>query len=274
MANPAQDAAAAAARPQLAASGTLRVGVNLGNFLLVSKQGAEGIGGIVPDLAQELARRLGVPVKLVTYPQAGPVADAATAGAWDVAFIGAEPQRASQIDFTEPYIEIEATYLVPGGSPIRSIAEVDRKGVRIAVASRSAYDLWLVRNIKQAELVRAEGIEGSWQLFVREKLDVLAGLKPRLLQDREKLPGLAHPRGPLHHRAAGNRHAQGPARGRCLPARVRAGHQVLRPRGATHQAPQRARRDRRLKTGVRAGFPLARKIGVRAGFLLAREMRP
>ncbi len=189
MANPAQDAAAAAARPQLAASGTLRVGVNLGNFLLVSKQGAEGIGGIVPDLAQELARRLGVPVKLVTYPQAGPVADAATAGAWDVAFIGAEPQRASQIDFTEPYIEIEATYLVPAGSPIRSIAEVDRKGVRIAVASRSAYDLWLVRNIKQAELVRAEGIEGSWQLFVREKLDVLAGLKPRLLQDREKLPG-------------------------------------------------------------------------------------
>jgi polar amino acid transport system substrate-binding protein len=189
MMNPARDAAAATARQQLAPSGTLRVGVNLGNFLLVSKQTADGIGGIVPDLAQELARRLGVAVKLVTYPQAGPVADAATTGAWDVAFIGAEPQRASAIDFTEPYIEIEATYLVPAGSPIRSIAEVDRKGVRIAVASRSAYDLWLARNIKQAELVRAEGIEGSYQLFAKEKLDVLAGLKPRLLQDREKLPG-------------------------------------------------------------------------------------
>jgi polar amino acid transport system substrate-binding protein len=189
MMNPARDAAAATARQQLAPSGMLRVGVNLGNFLLVSKQTADGIGGIVPDLAQELARRLGVAVKLVTYPQAGPVADAATTGAWDVAFIGAEPQRASAIDFTEPYIEIEATYLVPAGSPIRSIAEVDRKGVRIAVASRSAYDLWLARNIKQAELVRAEGIEGSYQLFAKEKLDVLAGLKPRLLQDREKLPG-------------------------------------------------------------------------------------
>jgi len=189
MANPVQDPAADAVRQQLAASGTLRVGVNLGNFLLVSKQGADGIGGIVPDLAQELARRLGVSVELVTYPQAGHVADAATTGAWDVAFIGAEPQRASEIDFTEPYIEIEATYLVPAGSPIRSIAEVDRKGVRIAVASRSAYDLWLARNIQQAELVRAEGIEGSYQLFVKEKLDVLAGLKPRLLQDREKLPG-------------------------------------------------------------------------------------
>ena len=181
--------ATAAARKELTPKGRLRVGVNLGNFLLVSKQTAEGVGGIVPDLAQELARRLGTTAELVLYPQAGPVADAAKAGAWDVAFIGAEPQRAGDIDFTEPYIEIEATYLVPAGSPIRTIAEVDRKGVRIAVASRSAYDLWLVRHIKHAELVRAEGIEGSYQLFVKEKLDVLAGLKPRLLQDREKLPG-------------------------------------------------------------------------------------
>lgn len=184
-----QDLALAAVRKELAPTGRLRAGVNLGNFLLVSKQTADGIAGIVPDLAHELARRLGVEAKLVLYPQAGPVADAAKAGAWDVAFIGAEPQRAGEIDFTEPYIEIEATYLVPAGSPIRSIAEVDRSGVRIAVASRSAYDLWLSRNIKQAQLARAEGIEGSYQLFVKEKLDVLAGLKPRLLQDREKLPG-------------------------------------------------------------------------------------
>jgi polar amino acid transport system substrate-binding protein len=184
-----QGQAPAAAKSALAPSGRLRVGVNLGNFLLVSKQSADGIAGIVPDLARELARRLGVEAELVLYPQAGPVADAAKAGAWDVAFIGAEPQRAGDIDFTEPYIEIEATYLVPAGSPIRSIADVDRKDVRIAVASRSAYDLWLSRNIQQAELVRAEGIEGSWQLFLKEKLDVLAGLKPRLLQDRDKLPG-------------------------------------------------------------------------------------
>lgn len=174
---------------QLTPTGKLRVGINLGNFLLVTK-GADGqVRGIVPDLAHELARRLGTRVEFVLYAQAGEVADAAKTGAWDVAFIGAEPQRANDIDFTAAYLEIEATYLVPAGSPINSLDQVDRKGVRIAVSGRSAYDLWLSRNIKHAELRRAEGIEGSYQLFLKEKLDVLAGLKPRLLQDREKLAG-------------------------------------------------------------------------------------
>ena len=173
----------------LTPAGKLRVGINLGNFLLVTK-GTDGqVRGIVPDLSQELARRLGTPIEFVLYPQAGDVAGAAQAGAWDVAFIGAEPQRANDIDFTAAYLEIEATYLVPAGSPIQSLADVDRRGVRIAVADRSAYDLWLSRNIKHAELRRAEGIEGSYQLFLKEKLEVLSGLKPRLLQDREKLPG-------------------------------------------------------------------------------------
>ena len=174
---------------ELTPAGKLRVGINLGNFLLVTK-GTDGqVRGIVPDLSQELARRLGSAVEFVLYPQAGDVAGAAQAGAWDVAFIGAEPQRANEIDFTAAYLEIEATYLVLAGSSIQSLADVDRRGVRIAVADRSAYDLWLSRNIKHAELRRAEGIEGSYQLFLKEKLDVLSGLKPRLLQDREKLPG-------------------------------------------------------------------------------------
>lgn len=174
---------------ELTPAGKLRVGINLGNFLLVTK-GTDGqVRGIVPDLSQELARRLGTPIEFVLYPQAGDVAGAAQAGAWDVAFIGAEPQRANEIDFTAAYLEIEATYLVLAGSSIQSLADVDRRGVRIAVADRSAYDLWLSRNIKHAELRRAEGIEGSYQLFLKEKLDVLSGLKPRLLQDRDKLPG-------------------------------------------------------------------------------------
>ncbi len=173
----------------LTPAGKLRVGINLGNFLLVTK-GTDGqVRGIVPDLSQELARRLGTAVEFVLYPQAGDVAGAAQAGAWDVAFIGAEPQRAKDIDFTAAYLEIEATYLVLAGSPIQCLADVDRKGVRIAVADRSAYDLWLSRNIRNAELRRAEGIEGSYQLFLKEKLEVLSGLKPQLLQDREKLPG-------------------------------------------------------------------------------------
>jgi polar amino acid transport system substrate-binding protein len=174
---------------ELTPQGKLRVGVNLGNFLLVQRDADGSIRGIVPDLARELARRLGVAAELRQYEKVGEVADGAKKGEWDVAFIGAEPQRAADIDFTAPYVEIEATYLVPAGSAIRSIGEVDRKGVRIAVAGRSAYHLWLERNIKQATLVVGDSIDHSERRFIEEKLEVLAGLRPRLLQDLEKLPG-------------------------------------------------------------------------------------
>jgi polar amino acid transport system substrate-binding protein len=174
---------------QLTPTGKLRVGVNLSNFLLVQRNPDGSIRGIVPDLAAEIGRRIGAEVALVRYEKVGEVAEGGKAGAWDIAFIGAEPQRAQDIDFTEPYVEIEATYLVPPGSAIRTIADVDRAGVRIAVSDRSAYDLWLTRNIKHAELKRVEGLDASFQIFVREKLEVLAGLKPKLLEDAAKLPG-------------------------------------------------------------------------------------
>jgi polar amino acid transport system substrate-binding protein len=177
-------------KAELVPTGKLRVGVNLGNFLLVNKDAATGeLRGVVPDLARELARRLGASVELISYPGAGQVADAATSGAWDVGFIGAEPQRAEEIAFSAAYLEIPATYLVPAGSPIRNLTDVDRDGVRIAVASKSAYDLFLSRNLKHAKLVRAEGIAGSYDLFVGEKLDVLSGLLPRLVTETLRLPG-------------------------------------------------------------------------------------
>src|SRR3989337_147580 len=168
---------------ELTPTGKLRVAVNLGNFLLVQRNADGSIRGIVPALAQELARRLGVAAELRQYEKVGEAADGANKGEWDVAFIGAEPQRAAEIDFTAPYVEIEATYLVPAGSPIKSIADVDRTGVRIAIGGRSPCARWLSRNIRNAELVRAENIEGSYQVFVKDKLEVLAGLKPRLLED-------------------------------------------------------------------------------------------
>lgn len=174
---------------ELAPTGKIRVGVNHGNFLLVQKNADDGIRGIVADLAAELAKRLGVAVEFVHYPGAGQLADSAGTGAWDVGFLGAEPQRAQEIQFTPAYLEIPATYLVPAGSPLKSLGDVDRKGVRIAVAAKSAYDLYLSRNIKNAELVRAGGIQGSYELFVGKKLDALSGLKARLLTDVEKLPG-------------------------------------------------------------------------------------
>jgi polar amino acid transport system substrate-binding protein len=180
----------AAARSELTPTGKLRVGLNHGNFLLVTPGSTHADPrGPAPDLARELGRRLGVPVEFVSFDTAGKLADAVKTGAWDVAFLGAEPQRASEIAFTAAYLEIPATYLVPAGSPIRSIAEVDREGVRIAVADKSAYELFLSRTIKQARLVHAQGIDASLEVFLAERLEALAGLKPRLIADVEKLPG-------------------------------------------------------------------------------------
>ena len=117
------------------------------------------------------------------------MADAVKRGAWDVAFLGAEPARATEIAFTAAYLEIEATYLVPAGSQIRSIADVDRNGVRIVVADKSAYDLFPMRSLQHVRLVPAQRIDASYNLFVAEKLEALAGLKPRLVADAERLPG-------------------------------------------------------------------------------------
>jgi polar amino acid transport system substrate-binding protein len=180
----------AAARSELAPTGKLRAGLNHSNFLLVNKNSAPGDPrGVAVDMARELARRLGLDVEFVSYDAPGTMADAAKTRVWDVAFLGAEPTRANEIDFTPAYSEIEATYLVPAGSPIRSIGDVDRKGVRISVSARSAYDLYLSRTIRNALLVRSEGIEASFNRFVADGLDALAGLRPRLVMDVEKLPG-------------------------------------------------------------------------------------
>jgi polar amino acid transport system substrate-binding protein len=175
---------------ELAPAGVLRAGINLSNFLLVTGKSASGDpAGVAPDMAAEVARRLGVPLKLVPFKSPGELADQAGRNVWDIGLIGAEPQRAEQIAFTAAYCEIEATYLVPVGSPLKTIADVDAPGVRIAVTGRSAYGLWLERNIKRATLVKSETIDSAYEQFVRDKLEALAGLKPRLLTDVEKLPG-------------------------------------------------------------------------------------
>jgi len=178
------------ARSELAPAARLRVGINYGNFLLVTNYvpGAEP-RGVAPDLGRELGRRLGIPIEFVVFDSAGKLADAGKVGAWDVAFLGNEPQRANEIAFTGAYLEIPVTYLVPVGSSIHAVADVDREGVRVSVAEKSAYDLFLTRNLEHAQLVRAEGIEGSYQLFVDEKLEALAGLKPRLVSDADRFPG-------------------------------------------------------------------------------------
>jgi polar amino acid transport system substrate-binding protein len=175
---------------ELAPTGVLRAALNLSNFLLVSAKTADGgPAGVAPDMAAEIARRLGVPVTYVPYKTPGELADAVDANAWDVGLIGAEPQRAERITFTPAYVEIEATYLVPAGSPIQTLAEVDKPGVRISVTGRSAYGLWLDRHIEHAMLAKTGTLDSAFEQFVADKLEVLAGLKPRLLSDVEKLPG-------------------------------------------------------------------------------------
>lgn len=176
------------ARTALTPTGVLRVGLNHANFLLVTKPAPHALG-VAPDLGRELARRLGVEARFVGYENAGLAADAAGRDEWDVAFIGADPARAGAVAFSAPYVEIEATFLVPEGSPIGSIADVDAPGVRIAVAERSAYDLFLRRTMQRATLAYADTIPGSQALFARDGLEALAGLKPRLLQDQAAMPG-------------------------------------------------------------------------------------
>jgi polar amino acid transport system substrate-binding protein len=179
-----------AIRSEIAPSGKLRVGLNHGNFLLVTPgSSATDPRGVASDVARELGRRVGVPVEFIKFDTAGKLGDGVKTGAWDVAFLGAEPQRAAEIAFTAAYLEIPSTYLVPAGSPIRSVAEVDREGVRIAVADQSAYGLYLARTIKHAKLVMTQGLDSSFEVFVSQKLEALAGLKPRLLTDVQKLPG-------------------------------------------------------------------------------------
>jgi len=181
---------APAVRSELAPSGKLRVGLNHGNFLLVTQGSfATDPKGVASDIARELGRRVGVRVEFVKFDTAGKLGDGVKTGAWDVAFLGNEPQRAAEIAFSAAYLEIPSTYLVPAGSPIRSVAEVDREGVRIAVAEQSAYGLYLQRTIKHAKLVMTQGLDGSFDAFVSQKLEALAGLKPRLLTDVQKLPG-------------------------------------------------------------------------------------
>ena len=142
-----------------------------------------------PTWPGALADELGVDLELRTYPNPGDVADAGTNDEWDVANIGADPLRAEHISFTPAYAEIASTYLVPKGSALRSIADVDQPGVRIAVKARAAYALWLERNLEHAQLVQADSLDSSFDAFVDGDLDALAGLRPRLTSDAERLDG-------------------------------------------------------------------------------------
>jgi polar amino acid transport system substrate-binding protein len=158
---------------ELTPTGKLRAAINLGNPVLAQGTPQEP-RGVTVDLARELAKRIGVPLELVPYDGAGKVADAAKTGVWDICFLAIEPVRAAEIAFTPPYVLIEGVYMVPKDSALKTVADVDRDGVRIGVNKGSAYDLFLTRTLKAAKLVRGEdGVE----TFRKDKLEATAGVK-------------------------------------------------------------------------------------------------
>ncbi len=161
----------------LAPTGTLRAAINLGNVVLAQKDEAGQPKGITVDLARELGKRLSVPVTLVPFDAAGKVFEANKTGVLDVMFLAIEPVRAAEIAFTAPYVIIEGSYMVPKDSALMRNEDLDRPGIRIGVNTGSAYDLFLTRTLKQAQLVRsANGMES----LVNDKLEATAGVKQAL----------------------------------------------------------------------------------------------
>jgi polar amino acid transport system substrate-binding protein len=178
-------------RTETAPTGVLRVAVNFGNVSLVQKDAAGGDPrGVAPDIARELARRLGVPIRYVVYDTAGKVTDAVREGAWDVAFLAVDPEREKTIAFSAPYVELGGTYVVRKESALHRVADFDRPGMRIAVGKGSAYDLYLSRTLKHVELVRAPTSPAAVDLFRAQKLDAVAGIRELMTQTARRDPGL------------------------------------------------------------------------------------
>jgi len=175
---------------ELAPTGTLRAAIHQGNTVLAQKGPNGEALGITVDLARELAKRLGLPIELITFDAAGKVFEALKRGIWDIAFLAVEPVRAAEIDFTAPYVLIEGTYMVPKDSALKKIEDVDKAGIRIAVATGSAYDLYLTRTIKNATLVRAPTGPAALDMFVRDKLEVAGGVKQPLVEFAAAHPNL------------------------------------------------------------------------------------
>ena len=173
-----------AIKDALAPKGVLRAGINLSNILLVSGKFLDGSPeGISPDLAKRIAKEIDVPCEFVPFDRPGELADAVDMDLWDIGNIAFETERAQTIDFSIPYVWINANFLVRKDATFTTNSEVDKVGVRIAVSERTAYDLWLKNHFKNAKVIRSKSIQGSHENFLRGEADVLASLKPKLLEE-------------------------------------------------------------------------------------------
>ena len=195
---------------ELAPTGKLRASINLGNIVLAQGTPAAP-AGVTPELARELAKRLGVACELICFDAAGKAFNALKAGQADIVFLAIEPVRADEIEFTAPYVIIEGVYAVPKDSKLNSPADVDQPGIRIGVNVNSAYDLFLTRSLKHATLIRSE--EGAAD-FLKNKYEAAGGVKQALQRFIAKHPEVRL----IEERFMEIRQAMGTAKGRTAGA--------------------------------------------------------
>ena len=168
----------------IAPKNILRIGINMSNFLLVNKDSSfSKPEGLSPEIGKLLARELDVNYEFVTFKNPGLLADAVDYDKWDVGNFAFEKKRAEIIDFSNPYVNIDANFLLRKKSEINQNNDVDNKNNKIAVVNRSAYDLWLSDNFKKAKIIRAKTITETHNLFYNQDVNILAGLKPKLLEE-------------------------------------------------------------------------------------------
>ena len=172
---------------KIAPIGVLRVGVNMSNFLLVNSKDKLGvIDGVSPGIGKKLAKELNISFEIVQFANPGLLADAVDNNEWDIGNIASEKERGKTIDFSDPYVNIDANFLFREEDNFKNNNDIDQSGIKIAVFERSAYDLWLTENFKKAELIRVNSIEESHNLFKENKVNILAGLKPKLIDEMKK----------------------------------------------------------------------------------------
>lgn len=174
----------------LVRAGRVRVGLGLGVPTLAIKDKATGeLRGPSVELGRALAARIGVDFVPVEYPRPGAVMGGLRSGEWDVTFLAIDPSRAAEAEFSPPYMEYDLTFLVPAGSAIRTVADADQPGIRIAVERGGAGDINLTRMLTRAELVRVETVSAGFDLLRAGQINVRAGVRPGLLRDAAQLPG-------------------------------------------------------------------------------------
>ncbi|WP_411882238.1 ABC transporter substrate-binding protein [Polaromonas sp. YR568] len=187
--------AACATRPaapvaELAPSGKLRAAINFGNPILAVRTADGSPRGVSVDLSNELGKRLGVPVELVTFNSAGKVVEAVRDAQVDIAFVAIDPVRGAEMLQTPAYVIIEGAYLVRKDSPLQRNEEVDQAANRVVVGNGSAYDLYLTRELKAAKLVKAPTSPAVTDVMVAQNVEVAAGVKQQLEADAKRVPGV------------------------------------------------------------------------------------